>query len=190
MATVILSDIPEKITAGDSIAWKKTLADYPANDGWVLSYALTKTGEQITFNASADGADHLVELDTTDTTAWAAGQYSFQAYATKAATTERKTVDQGIIEIIANLAAEAGGLDARPHCFIMRDALQALSEGKATTDQLSLSINNRSISMLSPSEVREWLATYETLCVNHMRQLRADRGKPTGQQVKARFVGS
>ena len=188
MATVYLSDIPEKITAGDSAAWKKSFSDYPANDGWVLSYALTKAGTQITFNASADGSNHLVDLDATTTAAWADGQYSFQAYVTKAP--ERITVDQGIIEIIANLAAASGGLDARPHCFKMRDGLKAMSEGKATIDQLSLSINNRSISTYSPSEVRQWLATYERLCVNHVRQLRADRGKSTGQQVKTRFVRS
>jgi hypothetical protein len=185
MATIILDDIPEKIHAGDSIAWKKSLSDFPADDSWILSYYFTKSDLQITFNASADGSDHLVDLDNTETTSWQAGEYSYQALAIKG--TETKTIDEGIIEILPNLAAASSGLEARPHIFIMREALRAMVQGKATKDQLSLSINNRSISTYSPSEVRQWLDNYEMQCVAYRRKWRAQRGKPTGGQIKSRF---
>lgn len=185
MATIILGDIPEKISAGDSIAWKKSLSNFAADDGWQLTYALTTTDNQITFNASADGADHLVELDNTDTADWQPGTYMFQAIAVKG--TETQTIDRGMVEILPDLMAATSG-SALPHCFVMRDALRATSEGKATVDQLSLSINNRSISSYSPSEVREWLKDYEIQCIEYERRLRAERGKPTGRQIKSKFA--
>jgi hypothetical protein len=188
MPTTTLSDIPDKITAGDSVAWEKSFSDYPANDGWSLSYVLVNADGQITITASASGLAHLVDLASADTLGWVAGDYRYQAYVTKA--TERYTVDSGGVEIAANFSAATTGLDARPHCFIMRDALRAMSQDKASEDQLSLSINNRSISFLSPVEVRDWLGYYEDLCVRHERKERAEQGKPTGQQVKTRFVGS
>jgi hypothetical protein len=80
------------------------------------------------------------------------------------------------------------GFDDRPHCFVMRDALRALSEGKATSDQISLSINNRSIAKLSPTEVRDWLIHYEQLCETYLASERIDRGKPSGRKFKTRFT--
>ena len=36
---------------GDLVTWKISLADFPANDSWVLSYAFVKTGTRITVEA-------------------------------------------------------------------------------------------------------------------------------------------
>lgn len=188
MTAPILSDIPAIMTAGDSFAWKKTLSDYPADDGWILTYSLVNASGQIKFNAVANGAAHAVALLIATTAAWDAGVYRYQATVKKA--DQRKVVDSGTVEILADFETATAGLDARPHCFIMRDSLQALFEGKATSDQLSLSINNRSISLLSPSEVIEWLDYYRAQCVAYDRSERTRQGKPTGQQVKARFVRS
>jgi hypothetical protein len=185
--SVILSDIPFEITAGDSVTWDKSFSNYPADDGWVISYALVKGDNQITFNGGASGAVHRVALGATDTNGWDAGVYSYQVKLTKG--DDKVTVESGTVTIVADYSAATAGLDARTHFFKMRDALRALSEGKATDDQLSLSINNRSISKMAPSEVLEWLNHYEALCMNEMRKERARRGKSTGQIVKARFTG-
>jgi len=63
MAHTVPTAVPASLRAGDTATWLRSLADYPASDGWVLSYVLVKTGAQIAITATASGADHLVEVD-------------------------------------------------------------------------------------------------------------------------------
>ena len=92
---------PEYFVAGDTVKWKKTLADYKASDGWTLSYALRGAGT-VNITASPSGADHQVDIAAATTAGYTVGTYSFSAYVTKAA--ERYTVGSGYIEIKKNLA--------------------------------------------------------------------------------------
>ena len=48
---------PLRHPAGDTLAFTKTLADYPADDAWVLSYTLINGTHKITFAATASGAN-------------------------------------------------------------------------------------------------------------------------------------
>ena len=52
---------PETITAGDSLTWKRTLADYPAGT-WTLKYRLINADGKIDLTATASGTDHLVSV--------------------------------------------------------------------------------------------------------------------------------
>lgn len=185
MPTKTLTDIPEKITAGDSIAWALSLSDFLATDGWQLSYALTKSDEQITFDATADGDAHLVDLAATDTATWAPGEYAFQAYVTKL--TERYQIDQGIVEILPNLAAQSTGYDALPYCFTVRDAIVAVLEMRATESQTSIAVGGRQISEMSHEEIMDALNRAEAGCNSWKRKNRRDRGKPTGGKILTAF---
>ncbi len=120
MAT--LTTEPASITAGDTAAWVKSLADYPASAGWVLSYTLINATTKITFSASASGADHAVSVAAATTANWAAGDYQYQAVVTKAA--ERYTVGTGRLTIAPNLAA-ATTLDARSTTRKMLEAAES-----------------------------------------------------------------
>ena len=153
MPTIVLDDIPDKITAGDSFAWKKHYADYPASDGWVLSYALVMTGTIITLQGAPDGDDHLISKAAADTADYLVGIYFWQSYVTKAA--ERYTLETGRIEILPNFAAQASGLDTRPHCFVLLDAIQAVNESRATEDHLNVSFGGRSVGKMSLGELKE-----------------------------------
>lgn len=186
MPTTILFDIPEAITAGDAVAWKKTFGDYSAADDWVLSYALTKSDAQILITAGADGSDHLVNLVATDTDSWAAGEYGFQAYVTKA--TERYQVDEGIVEIRPNLVAQTSGYQSLPPCFVIRDAIEAVFEMRATESETSIAVGGRQISEMSHAELHEALSKAKQGCNLWMRRNRRDRGQASGSQIKATFT--
>ena len=63
MATMaIVTTEPTSITAGDSVAWTRSLSDYPASAGWSLAYTLINAAAKITINASAAGDDHAVSV--------------------------------------------------------------------------------------------------------------------------------
>lgn len=109
--STIPSTEPAIIVAGDTIAWSRTLTDYPASAGWVLAYRLINSAGKIDITASASGDDHAISVAAATTANWTAGSYTWQATVTK--TTQRYTIGSGTLTIKPNLAAQAGGFDAR-----------------------------------------------------------------------------
>ena len=128
MAAKIPNAEPQSLRLGDTATWSRSLADYPASAGWVLSYALVKTGARITFSASASGDDHLVSVPAATTVGWTAGEYQWSARVTKAA--EAYTVGSGSIELLVDFATQATGYDARSHARKTLEALEAWIENR------------------------------------------------------------
>lgn len=136
--TDIPSIEPEKFTAGDTVEWTKTIGDYPAGDGWTLSYVLATDGNQITFDASAAGDDYAVTLAASTTSNYAAGTYRWQSYVISGST--RKTIEYGTIEILPNLYTQSTGYDTRTTAKQILDAIDAALLKRATKDQNSMVI--------------------------------------------------
>jgi hypothetical protein len=185
MPTITLDATPKEITAGDAVAWRFYSANFPADDGWEVTFALVNAAGRILITAGADGQGHLVDIDAATTAAWAAGDYRWQSYATKGA--ERYTLDSGAVEILPNFAAQASGYDARPHIYKVRDALEAVIEDRATEAQSSMSIGGRTISEFSHTELMEAQKENARRIMIHERKERRKRGQATGSTIKARF---
>jgi hypothetical protein len=146
---------PSRIVAGDSASWTKNLPQYLPASGWVLSYAIVRDGVRLSITGTNNGdGTHLVSLAAATTGAWTPGQYAWQAYVTKAATSERVTIASGQLKVEANFAA--GAVDARSHAKKTLDALEATLEGRASSDQLAYSIGGRSISKMAPEQLLTW----------------------------------
>lgn len=128
MAHPIPTIEPATLRAGDTATWLRSLPDYPASDGWALSYALVKTGTRITFSASASGADHLVSVAPATTSGWAAGVYTWSAKVSLSGAVY--TVATGTVEILADYSAATSGLDARSHARTTLAALESWIEGR------------------------------------------------------------
>ena len=153
-------DEPAAITAGDTVEWIKTLADYPASASWVLSYALRNATDRIDITSSAAGADHQVSVAASVSRAWAPGLYAWAAHVTRGA--ERYTVRSGTIEVRPNLAA-AVPLDARSRAAKAVDDLKAaLARFKATGGRVRrYSIAGRDVEFESLSEMLKLLSFWE-----------------------------
>ena len=130
----VLTAPPKRITAGESLSWSAFFADFPAGDGWSLRYTLVAAGEKITIDASADADAFLVEVAATDAAAYVAGKYQYQAHVSKGE--ERYKVDSGAIEIVADFATLAEGVDSRPWIDRAIEALEAAIVGRAGKTQL------------------------------------------------------
>lgn len=117
---------PVEVTAGDTVQWTRSLADYPANEGWTLTYTLINATTKISITASASGEDHAVSVAAATTATWAAGTYAWQAYVTYGGA-ERHTVGTGTIVIRPNLAG-ATTLDNRSAARKALDAMDAALE--------------------------------------------------------------
>lgn len=148
MAPPIKTTEPASINAGDTAKWLKSLADYPASEGWALGYALVNAGARITFAAAAQGDDHLVNVAPATTTGWAAGDYSYRATATKAA--EVYTVGTGRITIAPAFAAVQ---ETRSQARRMLDAINATIEGRATSATAEYEIAGRKLKYIPMPEL-------------------------------------
>ena len=69
---------PTTIIAGDSVAWTKSLADYPAPT-WTLKYRLVREGKSIEIVATASGSDHAIAVLPATSAGWLPGDYKWVA---------------------------------------------------------------------------------------------------------------
>ena len=102
MATEPQDFEPEKLTAGVTWKWEKTLSDYPASE-WTLKYYLRKDGATATsFTGTADEDSFLVTVAASTTSSYAAGVYDFIVVVSKAA--EKFIVFDDVLEVLTNPA--------------------------------------------------------------------------------------
>lgn len=123
MAAPVPTQEPSIVVAGDTVKWTRSLGDYPASDGWTLSYRLINVAGHIDIVATASGADHLVNVPATTTDGWSPGTYAWAAYVEKAG--ERYTVDSGTITVKPDLPAQLAGLEARSNARVILEELEA-----------------------------------------------------------------
>ena len=184
MTTPIPDREPDIFYAGDTLKFRIAEGDYPAPT-WSLEYSLVRDGEQITFSSTNDEGSHLVNVAATTTADWGVGMYNWIAQAVKGA--EKYTLRRGQIDIRSDFAAAGAGLDARTHVKKVLDALEATILGKASKDQLSYTINSRSISRMSADEVTTWHSHYTALYRDELDAERISRGQKSKSKIRVRF---
>lgn len=174
---------PKKITAGDTITWTKSLSDYPATAGWVLTYTLINATNKIQMTASALGSDFLLSVPAATSAAYKKGVYSYQGYVTNGS--ERYMVVSGTIEVLPNLAAE-NALDNRSQVKRTLDAINAVIEKRATMDQEQYSISGRSLTRTPIPELIVLRDKYQTLYNAEVNAERIAKGLGTKNKIMVR----
>jgi hypothetical protein len=145
---------PPVLYTGDTWAWVRVLADYPASDGWVLKYTLINAAGRINITSAADGDTHEVSVGATTTAGYTAGLYTWQSFVEKAS--ERYTVGQGAVNVRAGFSSGSGGADARTQAEIaLQDAINALATYTASRGMVSqYSIGGRSQTFRSIDDIK------------------------------------
>lgn len=126
MAATVPTREPGTLRAGDTLTFLISEPDYPASDGWALSYVLINSAGKITFSTSASGDDHAATVAAATTAAWAAGTYTWTAAAVLGS--QRYTLRQGQIDILPDPTSVAA-YDTRSHARRTLDAIEAWIEG-------------------------------------------------------------
>ena len=176
---------PSRVTAGDTITWLKSLSDYPASSGWVLTYTLINSAAKITITATASGADHLVNVSAATSAAYGVGLYTWVAAVAQGS--ERYTLGQGSIAIAPNLAA-AATYDTRTSAKKALEAVNlALETYGAKAYQHSYEIAGRKQQFQTPGD---FLAFRSKLMAEVAREDNAQRlsaGLSPRNQIQVRF---
>jgi hypothetical protein len=176
---------PEKLTAGVTWKWKKTISDYPASE-WTLTYYLRKSGVTATsFNAATDGDSYLVTVPAATTAAFASGVYDFIGWVIKG--TEKFEVFNSVIEVLPN-PTNTSAYDPRSHARRVMELIEAAMEGRMDSGQMeSYSIGGRSISKIPLGQLRELWEKYKQDVVMEEQAERLVNGRRSGKNIGIRF---
>lgn len=185
MATDIASIEPSKFRAGDTVKWKRTLDSYKANDGWTLTYAFRGTAGTIDITASADGADHLVDVAPTTSTSYSAGIYDVVGYVSKG--TERHTVYSSRIEVLIDLANAGSSYDGRTHTKKVLDSIEAVLENRATKEIEESTIEGVMIKRIPHEKLIMLRQKYLSWYQQEQSAERLKLGKGSGRTILTRF---
>ena len=178
------TQVPDTLTIGDRFVWKRTamVADYPIATYQVkysfrlLSSAATEIA--ITATENSDPDEYIVEVGSSTTAAYTAGDYTYQEYVVRSSDSERIVYSTGIIKLEPNLDADTS--DPRSSARKILDGLNAMLENRASIDQMSLS-------RMTPAEIRDWQQHYQYIVSKETKKMRIKKGQPTGSEIKVKF---
>jgi hypothetical protein len=176
---------PTTANAGDTWRWTRALADYPASAGWALSYTLINAAAKITINASASGDNHAVTVSAATTAGYAAGSYDWRARVSKAG--EIYTVGEGRITV--RNAFSASTFDARTHARKTLEAIEAVIEGRASSEVSYYMIGNRQLRYMTPAELLTLRDKYRAEVKGEDAAAAVAAGLPDKRRVYVRFGG-
>ena len=189
MAFVIPEIEPADVQAGDRLQWtRKNLADFPATE-WTLTYYLRsdKPGGQLDIVATADGSYFSVDVAPSETAGWTAGTYYWSAFVSKSG--DRKLVGQGRMVVSEDPSAIVLPVDKRSHARRTLEAIEAVIERRATTDQQRYVFQavGRSVDKMPIADVLKFRDYYVGLVRQEEEKERIARGEASGRNVLIRF---
>jgi len=126
MVPTFTTQIPETVTAGDSIAWRFSDPLHSPVDGWAPSLTLLNAAARITAAGATEGEQHTLSVAAATTATWAAGRYRLSIALTRGA--ERVTVWSQDLQVLPD-PATAAPYDTRSHVRRTLEALEAWIEG-------------------------------------------------------------
>jgi hypothetical protein len=141
---------PSTLIAGDSIAWRRVLPDFPPAAGWAVEYAL-RGPEVADVAATVDGDGYLVEITAATSAGWDPGRYVLAGFATLSG--DRVTFYRGDLVVEPNPDTMAAGHDARSYARRMLEAIEATLAKRATRDQMGYTIDGRSLSRMPVADL-------------------------------------
>lgn len=187
MAFAIPETEPTTVTAGDRLQWKRTdLSDFPA-DEWTLTYYLrgNKAGAQQDVEATADGDEFEIDVAPSVSAAWVADVYYWSAFVEKNDETDRKLIGQGRLVVKENPVDVVQPTDGRSHARRTLEAIEAVIEQRATTDQQRyvLQAVGRSVDRMPIADLLKFRDYYAGL----VAQEDAAANGGAGRNIKIRF---
>jgi hypothetical protein len=177
---------PSYFVAGDTVTWTKAVSGYPATAGWTLEYYFWNATADYSVEAAADGSDYEITIAAAVSAEYAPGRYQWRAVVSKAG--ERYAVASGEIEIRHDPASGDGtGIDDRSQVKVALDAIEAVLAGRASKDQESYTINNRSLNRTPIADLILLRNHYRREYAREQREKRIAEGLGGGGKMLIRF---
>ena len=149
---------PRTIRPGTSVSWNRSVGEYSPTNGWSLRYTFINSRARFEVDASTAGNQWVAAISTVDSAAYSPGKYTWIATVTR--DSEVIEVDRGQIEVTAPLSAP---VDGRTDNERFLDAIEAVLGGRASQDQLSMTVGERSLERIPLSDLLRLRSHYKTL---------------------------
>lgn len=173
------ANVPARLTAGDSWSWLASYPDYPAPT-WALTFYLQNGEHSTAVSTTASGANFTAAKLASETAALTAGRYRWRARLVSGLTVV--TIEKGWVQVEPN-AADATQ-DLRSPARRMLDAVEAALIGRATSDQLAMTLGSRSISRTPIPELVQWRDRLKAEVLTEEKGSSAGKGR----YLKTRFT--
>ncbi|KIC15007.1 hypothetical protein [Leisingera sp. ANG-Vp] len=172
--------IPAEIGAGVTFRQTVSLPVYPAPE-WSVSLIM-RGPSQIDLAGTGEEENHALHALASATADWKPGHYRYELRASKGA--DVITVEAGEVRVAPNLSAQVAGYDGRGHVQRVLDAIEAVIENRATIDQQSYQINNRSLQRTPLGELMKLRDRYRAELASKKA---ARKGRRLGRMIKVRM---
>lgn len=186
LTTIIPEVEPLSITCGETVKWNKDLTSvYSAASGWALTYYfIGKTAWNKA--ATISGTKFAITLSAAETNQLEPDEnYRLVGRVSKAG--EVFTIYDGTLEVLKNPVNYGSGDETRSHARICLDKIKAVLENRASRDDLSYSIQGRSLSKMSFKELIDFRNYYEAEVRAENEALALQRGESPRKNVLIRF---
>lgn len=156
---------PATFMAGTTVEFRRSLPDFPANDGWTLKFVL-RGPSVLDGTVTPDGADHLVAFAADDTAELDPGIYTWAELATKGG----KTLpgDSGRLTVERNLLTALAG-EAQSDNERILAALNCRIKGRITADAEAYAIDGVQVSRIAIEKLEQLKGVYESRVASERR---------------------
>lgn len=179
---------PVKFTSGDLVQWRQTDLESFASAAYSLTYVFRPAGggDDITVTGTVVSTEFHITLASSITATMKAGRWHWQSYLVRVSDSERINLSVGKVDVLPDLTTVAD--DTRSHASRMLDQIEALIEGRGTTDVESYTIGGRQINKMSAAELTAWRTYYRNEVDAENDDDRRRNGLPSRNTIRARFV--
>jgi hypothetical protein len=176
------------ITAGTTVDIERYFSLYSSAD-YDSNLILINSSKKYTIAGTASGTGFVYTAAPEVTAEYTPGtyRYDFEVYISEGEgddeeVTERYIVESGYIDILPDMTA-ATKYDIRSHAKRTLDAIEAVIEGRATTDQQMYMIQGRQLVRTPIADLLKFRAAY-------LAEYKAEQNKMMGtnNKVRVRFV--
>jgi len=182
---------PTQVVPGDFLAWKRSdlVTDYPPGE-YTAEYVARITGGgddeiKLAQNAGTTSSYYLFVVDSATSSNFSVGLYHWQLEITKVATGDRVVVDIGDFRALADL--DSNQADPRSHARKMVDAIEAMLEGRADTEELDAvqsTIGDRSLTRGGLLDMHRY---YSRIVASEDARIAHQQGKSLSGFVRSSF---
>lgn len=159
MAAPLLTEMPSSLTAGTTVTYTRSHADYPANGGWTLTLYVAGVGLLAPITGTPLGTGFVVTLSATATAELPSGTYQWEERVTDGSAVY--VAASGTVSVHRNIAL-AGDKDMQSHAERTLAIIEAALEGRLPDGMESYTIAGRAVTKIPLTELVELRARYRS----------------------------
>lgn len=184
MAVTASGEVPQYIQSGDTTRFTWSSGEHPASS-WSAVFYLSKDGTTASANSAAaeSGSSYTVTMSAATTAALSAGVYQWFIRYTETATGEIETGEQGVLQVVQNLAATPSATAAQAMLTALETAITSLAAGTNS----SVSFNGQSFTKKSLGELLRWRDHLKAEVIRERQAIEIIRGSGSRNSFQVRF---